>query len=192
MFEAMIDPTSRPSGGATPGARAPRPVALSGLVVGLLANVKQNAELFLDAIGELLSAEHGTADVVRRKKLSITDPVPAPMLAELTAACDIVVIGVGDCGSCSASAVADGLAFEAAGIPAAVICSEAFAVSADAMANVMGESGYAYVTTAHPVAPLTPDEVRERARQCLKEVVTLITSAADQAAGPPTAPGPRQ
>jgi hypothetical protein len=182
MFEAMIDPTSRPSGGVAPGARAPRPAALQGLVVGLLANVKQNAELFLDAVGELLAAEHGTADVVRRKKLSITDPVPAPMLAELTAACDIVVIGVGDCSSCSASAVADGLAFEAAGIPAAVICSEAFTVTADAMANVMGESGYAYVTTAHPVAPLTPDEVRERARIALPGIVGLLTVPATAAA----------
>ena len=135
MFEAMMDPTGRPSGGATPGARARRSATLDGLVVGLLANVKQNAEPFLDAVGDLLAAEHGTSGVVRRKKLSITDPVPAPMLEELVEACDIVVIGVGDCGSCSASAVADGLAFEAAGIPAAVICSEAFAVSANAMAN---------------------------------------------------------
>ncbi len=178
MFEAMIDPTGRPSGGATSGARAKRPDTLDGLVVGLLANVKQNAEPFLDAVGDLLAAEHGTASVVRRKKLSITDPVPAPMLEELAAACDIVVIGVGDCGSCSASAVADGLAFEAAGIPAAVICSEAFAVSANAMANVMGEAGYVYVTTAHPVAPLTPPEVRERARIALPDVVSLLTVAA--------------
>ena len=182
MFEAMIDPTSRPSGGVTPGARAPRPAALHGLVVGLLSNVKQNAELFLDAVGELLSAEHGTADVVHRKKPGITDPVPAPLLTELTAACDIVVIGVGDCGSCSASAVADGLAFEAAGVPAAVICSEAFAASADAMANVMGESGYAYVTTPHPVAPLSPDEVRGRARIALPGIVGLLTVPATAAA----------
>lgn len=178
MFEAMIDPTGRPSGGATPGARAKRPAKLDGLVVGLLANVKQNAEPFLDAVGDLLAADHGTSGVVRRKKLSITDPVPAPMLEELVEACDIVVIGVGDCGSCSASAVADGLAFEAAGIPAAVICSEAFAVSANAMANVMGESGYTYVTTAHPVAPLSPPEVRERARIALPDVVGLLTVAA--------------
>jgi hypothetical protein len=93
-----------------------------------------------------------------------------------------VVVGVGDCGSCSASAVADGLAFEAAGIPAAVICSDAFAVSADAMANVMGESGYTYVTTAHPVAPLNPDEVRERARIALPDIVGLLTTSATVAA----------
>jgi len=178
VFEAMIDPTGRPSGGATPGARATRPAKLDGLVVGLLANVKQNAEPFLDAVGDLLAEQYGTAGVVRRKKLSITDPVPVPMLEELVEACDVVVTGVGDCGSCSASAVADGLAFEAAGIPAAVICSEAFVVSANAMANVMGESGYTYVTTAHPVAPLTPDEVRERARIALPDVVGLLTDVA--------------
>ncbi|MEU6645570.1 UGSC family (seleno)protein [Saccharomonospora sp. NPDC046836] len=182
MFEAMIDPTTRPSGGTTSGARAPRHGTLNGLTVGLLANVKQNAEEFLGAVGDLLAAEHGTAGVVRRKKLSITDPVPASMLAELADACDVVVIGVGDCGSCSASAVADGLAFEAAGIPAAVICSDAFAVSADAMANVMGESGYTYVTTAHPVAPLNSGEVRERATTALPTIVGLLTAQANTTA----------
>lgn len=182
MFEAMIDPTSRPSGDAAAGVRVPRPGALGGLTVGLLANVKQNAEEFLDAVGDLLAAEHDTAGVMRRKKLSITDPVPAEMLAELAKACDVVVIGVGDCGSCSASAVADGLAFEAAGIPAAVICSDAFVVSADAMANVMGESGYPYVTTAHPVAPLNADEVAERARLALPEIVGLLTAQANATA----------
>jgi hypothetical protein len=88
-----------------------------------------------------------------------------------------VLIGVGDCGSCSAAAVADGIAFEAAGVPAAVICSDAFRVSADAMARLQGSPGYTYVTTAHPVAPLDTDGVRERARLALPELVGLLTDA---------------
>jgi hypothetical protein len=56
-----------------------------------------------------------------------------------------------------------------------VICSDAFAATADAMAELRGDPGYRYVTTAHPVAILTPDQVRQRARDVLPEVVALLT-----------------
>jgi hypothetical protein len=96
---------------------------------------------------------------------------------------------VGDCGSCSGSAVADGVAFERRGIPAAVICSDAFTVTADAMAAVKGAKGYRYATTAHPVAVLTADEVRERAEAVLPEVVTLLTLPPPSPSGPPPVSG---
>jgi hypothetical protein len=176
MFEAMIDPTGRPSADTTGPRLAARPERLDGLVVGLVANPKKNAEPFLDAVGELLAAEHGTADVVRTRKTSITDPIPPATLDELVQRCDVVLIGVGDCGSCSAAAVADGIAFEAAGVPAAVICTDAFRVSADAMARLQGSPGYGYITTAHPVAPLDADGIRERARLALPEIVGTLTT----------------
>jgi hypothetical protein len=178
MFEAMVDPTDGPSATAIGPRLAARPDRLDGLVVGLVANPKKNAEPFLDAVGELLAAEHGTADVVRARKTSITDPIPQATLDELAQRCGVVLIGVGDCGSCSAAAVADGIAFEAAGVPAAVICTDAFRASADAMARLQGSPGYAYVTTAHPVAPLDVVGVRERARLALPELVGRLTSAA--------------
>jgi hypothetical protein len=180
MFEAMIDPTARPGADAT-GAqdRAPRPARLDGLTVGLLSNTKKNAVQFLDAVGEQLAAEHDTAGVVRRTKPNIVDPAPPEMFAELVETCDVVVIGVGDCGSCSASAVGDGIAFEAAGVPAVVICSDAFRVSADAMAGLRGSPDYRYATTAHPVAPLDEDGVRERVRLVLPELVEILTAGRD-------------
>ncbi len=182
MFSAMIDPTARPASQTRATALAGRKPDLRGSKVGLLANVKRNAEQFLDDVGALLQQDHGVAGVVRRKKMSITDPVPPDILAELVAECDAVVVGVGDCGSCSASAVADGLALEAAGIPAVVVCSDAFSVSADAMAALQGSPGYHYVQTAHPVAPLTPPELRERAVAALPEIVATLTTGHPRAA----------
>lgn len=177
MFSAMIDPTASPTGASV---RIPplagRPADLQGRTVGLLANTKKNAEQILDNVGELLRREHGAAEVVRRKKLSITDPVPDDILAELVEQCDAVVVGVGDCGSCSASAIADGLALEAAGIPAVVMCTEAFTVSADAMARLQGSPGYRYVRTAHPVALLDADGIQERAQLALPELVEVLTA----------------
>ncbi len=179
---AILDPTGRSRRLKSAVDLAARRVDLRGVRVGLLENTKHNADLFLDELGRLLLDEHEAAELTRRTKTAFALPVSEAELADLAAHCDVVITGVGDCGSCSASAVADGLAFEAAGIPAAVICSEAFTASADAMANVMGESGYAYVTTPHPVAPLTPDEVRERAMIALPGIVGLLTVPATAAA----------
>ena len=176
MFSAMIDPTAGRANRARATVLAARQPDLRGSRVGLLANVKRNAEQFLDEVGALLRQEHGAAGVVRRKKLSITDPVPPDILADLVASCDVVVVGVGDCGSCSASAVADGLALEAAGVPAVVVCSDAFRVTADAMAVLQGSPGYHYVQIEHPVAPLGAAELRQRAIAALPEIVATLTT----------------
>jgi hypothetical protein len=58
-----------------------------------------------------------------------------------------------------------------------VICSDAFGATADAMAEVQGAPGYVYVTTPHPVAGLTPEQVRERAEAVAAEVAELLGAA---------------
>lgn len=73
--------------------------------------------------------------------------------------------------------MADGVLFEAAGLPAAVICSDAFVATTDAMVGLCGAPGYQYVTTEHPVAVLTPQEVQERAKHVVSGVVALLTEA---------------
>lgn len=176
---AILDPTGRAPASPTTQAAAPRAARrrdLAGARVGLLENTKQNAALLLEEVGRLLVAEHGAAGVVlMRTKRAFALPAPDELVAEYAGACDVVVTGVGDCGSCSASAVADGVLFEAAGVPAAVICSDAFVATADAMAGLRGAPGYRYVTTEHPVAVLTPQQVQERAKHVVPGVVALLT-----------------
>ena len=113
-----------------------------------------------------------------RTKVNFAAPAPEDLVKEMAAGCDVIITGIGDCGSCSASAVADGIAFEAAGLPTAAICSDAFRVTADAMAELRGAPAYRYATTPHPVAVLTPDQVKERAAEVLEDVVALITEPA--------------
>ena len=155
--------------------RARRRQDLHGATVGLLVNTKQNAAPFLDEIGRLLIARHGAKSAIARTKVNFAAPAPDDLVKEMTTSCDVIITGIGDCGSCSASAVADGIAFEVAGLPAAAICSDAFRVTADAMAELRGAPGYRYATTPHPVAVLTAEQVRERAAQVLGDVVALIT-----------------
>jgi hypothetical protein len=180
VFESILDPTvgAPDDAGAGRTPLAGRPADLAGRRLGLLMNTKRNADAFLEEVAALLDQRCGTTTVLTRTKPSIVHPAPPEMLEELRAACDVVVVGVGDCGSCSASAVADGLQLEAAGIPAAVLCSDAFRVSADAMADLQGSPGYAYVTTPHPVASLSREGVRERAERALPEIVGMLTRPA--------------
>jgi hypothetical protein len=180
VFESIIDPTIGPASNPAPGqvALAERPANLHGLRLGLLANTKRNAEQFVADVGALLTDQYGVQVAMAVMKPNIVETAPEPMLAELAERCDIVVAGVGDCGSCSASAVADGLLLEQAGIPAVIICSDAFTVSADAMAQLRGAPGYRYVTTPHPVANLTDEGVRNRASAAIPEIVGLLTESA--------------
>lgn len=177
MFDTIIDPTVGPPADADRGrtALAVRPADLAGKRLGLLANTKRNAGVFLEEVATLLESRYGAKAVITRTKPSIVHPAPAEIVEDLKAECDVVVVGVGDCGSCSASAVADGLQLEAAGIPTVVLVSDAFRVSADAMAALQGTPGYTYVTTSHPVASLTREGVQGRAEQALPEVVALLT-----------------
>jgi hypothetical protein len=177
----MVYPILDPTGAVTEAkasVRARRPRDLRGATVGLLVNTKQNAAPFLDEIGRLLAERYGASGTMARTKVNFAAPAPEDLVKEMAAGCDVIVTGIGDCGSCSASAVADGIAFEAAGLPAVAICSDAFTVTADAMAELRGAPGYPYATTPHPVAVLTPDQVRERAAQVLDDVVALITERA--------------
>jgi hypothetical protein len=176
MPNAILDPTGGAPAVAAPFTPAPRKRDLAGARVGLLENTKQNAALLLGEVGRLLIAEHGAAAVTMvRTKQAFALPAPDELVAEYARECDVVVTGVGDCGSCSASAVADGVGFERAGLAAAVICSDAFGATADAMATLHGAPGYRYLTTPHPVAVLNPDQVRERAAQLAGAVADVLT-----------------
>jgi hypothetical protein len=55
-----------------------------------------------------------------------------------------------------------------------VICSDAFHATARAMADVQGAPGYRYLTTPHPVAGLTSEQVRARAEAIADEVAKLL------------------
>jgi hypothetical protein len=178
MPNAILDPTGTATAATSrPAApRAARPASLNGARVGLLINTKQNARPFLEEVGRLLDERYGVT-ITKRTKQNFAMPEPEDVIKELVAEADVIVTGVGDCGSCSAAAAADGVVFEAAGLPVAVIVTESFRATADAMAELRGAPGYKYAVTGHPVAMLTEDQVKERAAQVLDDVVALLTQS---------------
>jgi hypothetical protein len=175
MPNAILDPTGTVASTAKPAApRAPRLASLQGKRVGLLINTKMNARPFLEEVGRLLQERYDVT-LTERVKVNFAVPEPEDVIKELAAESDAIITGVGDCGSCSAAAAADGVVFEAAGVPVAAIITDSFIPTADAMAALRGAPGYKYATTAHPVAVLTEDKVKERAAQVLDDVVALLT-----------------
>jgi hypothetical protein len=176
MPNAILDPTGTATTSAAPTAapRAPRPASLDGKRVGLLINTKLNARPFLEEVGRLL-AERYSVTVTKRTKQNFAVPETDDAIKEMAAESDVIVTGVGDCGSCSAAAAADGVVLEAAGVPVAVIVTDSFRATADAMAALRGAPGYRYATTAHPVAVLEEEQVKARAAAVLDDVVVLLT-----------------
>ena len=177
MGSSIMDPTgqtTRAEGALQP---AIRPESLKGMTVGLLDNGKQNAGRFVEELGKVLVERYGVGRVVLRKKPVATVDAPAQLLDDLHHAAELVVIGVGDCGSCSAAAIADGIALERLGTPTAVVCTESFTATADAMAVIRGAAGYRHATVAHPMAGLPFEKVRARAEGVADEVASLLAGA---------------
>ena len=177
MGSTILDPTGVGARAAEALRLAERPESLKGRTVGLVDNGKQNAGAFVAQLAEELVSRYGVAEVVVRKKPIATVEAPAELLRELAEKADVVMIGVGDCGSCSAAAVADGVALERLGTPTSVVCTESFRATADAMASLKGATGYRYATCEHPVAGLGADELHERVESVLQDVVGLVTAA---------------
>ena len=175
MPNAILDPTGTVTSTAKPAAvRAPRLASLQGKRVGLLINTKMNARPFLEEVGRLLQERYDVT-LTERTKVNFAVPEPEDVIKELAAEADAIITGVGDCGSCSAAAAADGVVCEAAGLPTAVIVTESFRATTEAMAELRGAPGFPYATTAHPVAVLSEDQVKERAAGVLGDVVKLLT-----------------
>ena len=69
----------------------------------------------------------------------------------------------------------DGVFFEDHGIPTATVISAEFVKAARAQADALGASEYRTVVVAHPIQPLTRDEVRALADKAFDEILARLT-----------------
>jgi alkanesulfonate monooxygenase SsuD/methylene tetrahydromethanopterin reductase-like flavin-dependent oxidoreductase (luciferase family) len=72
--------------------------------------------------------------------------------------------------------VHDGVFFEDNGIPVATVISSEFVRAARAQADALGAADYRTVVVAHPIQPLTREEVRALADHAFDEIVRRITA----------------
>jgi len=71
--------------------------------------------------------------------------------------------------------VHDGVFFEDHGIPTATVISSEFVRAAGAQAQALGSQDYQAVVVAHPIQPLTRDEVRALADKAFDEILARLT-----------------
>jgi hypothetical protein len=158
---------------------------LSGLSLGLLINGKRNSDHLLLDIADILGQSYRLKSVVTQTKPTHGRMAPAPMLDELSK-CDMVITAMGDCGSCSASCVADALFLERRGLPSAVICAQGFTAAASAMGRREGVPGYHFITLQQPFSSLRREEVRDRADRVVPELLEILGVTEGALAAAPT------
>lgn len=172
--ELLLDPTGMDEQ-ADDATLAPRPTTLRGLTVGLLDNTKPNTTMFLAKVGALLHDAEGVAGTKLYTKDYFGTPAGDDLLARIVDEVDVVVTGVGDCGSCSAATVVDGILLERAGVPTVSIVSDAFHPSGRAMAAVQGFPGFEFHAVPHPFASLDDAQLGEHAASTLPVAVRILT-----------------
>ncbi len=68
----------------------------------------------------------------------------------------------------------DSIVFEQQGMPSASIITDVFKVTGQAMANSWGLKNFKFLSMPHPIANLTDDQLDQRAREIVPEVVRLL------------------
>ena len=168
----LLDPT-REAAGAEP-IYAQRAPSLQGKRVALIDNTKYNSDNILERIGKILMRDHGAASykVFRKRYSSI--PANDEIIRGIVAECDVMVAGVGDCGSCSSGTVLDGILLEMQNIPSASIVTHLFVNTGRAMSKQWRNPDYRFLVMEHPIANLPDDLLQQRAESIAPQVVEVL------------------
>lgn len=68
----------------------------------------------------------------------------------------------------------DSIVFEQQGVPSASIITDVFTVTGRAMASAWGLKDFRFLSMPHPIANLSDDQLDQRARDIVPEVVRLL------------------
>ena len=68
----------------------------------------------------------------------------------------------------------DGILFEKHGLPTASIVTDVFEETGRAMAQAWGVPHYKFLSMPHPIANLTEEELDQRAREMVPQIVQLL------------------
>jgi hypothetical protein len=156
---------------------------------GFVDTSKVNSAAFLSFIEKLLAPAEQTTVTIRK-------PAPGYALSpdevsHLSDNCGAVLIGFGDCGTSTYYAVRDAAQIERTGIPAVVVCSDAFADPARALGSHFGLSDLRVVVLPHPLASRSRDEIEQLAEQAAPAVRAAIRQQSQTRQDPPAGLLPR-
>ncbi len=163
------------------GTLARRRVPAGGLRITLLNNGKPKTVPLLTYVADELASRFPVASVTVHSKPSAAftiDPETAERLARST---DLLISGLGDCGSCSACSLQDALQLERLGVPASVVITDAFIDVCGRVAARLGFAGYQPVVVPHPAATRPDAWLKDQARLAAAAMIPLALPAAGAA-----------
>ena len=134
----------------------------------LFNNTKPGADVILEYLGENLAK----GDIIRVKK-----PAGAPATQDQLAKAahgEVVILGLGDCGSCSSWVILDAIRLEKLGVPTISICSTSFSDFSHELARAHGAENLSIVKIQHPIAGTSVSEIQEKTRQILPRIKELL------------------
>ena len=89
----FIDPTA--DGARAKITLAPRPTDLAGKVVGLLDNTKEQADVILETVADVLRERYGVAKVIIRRKEYFSRPATDELLNEMASEVQVAAAALG-------------------------------------------------------------------------------------------------
>lgn len=168
------------------GRRDEERVALNPLhsldvTIGILENTKDNARLLLESMRAALLAEGEGSPGQLGRKLYSTVPAEGKLVERLAADSGLVLVGSGDCGSCSTRCVNDTIALERAGVPAVVVVTEGFEPIARLVAEYYGMPDIRMIVVSHPLGGTPEPEVRKMGASAARLLREMLAHEQDAA-----------
>jgi hypothetical protein len=154
-------------------ARHAPPPSLQGLTIGLMDIGKMRGDEFIDRLEEMFKLRG--LGVRRYRKPTNTRTAPVAMLQAIAEECDVVVIALSDCGSCTSCSTHDLNDLDLRGIPGVSVLTSEFR---DAFAKQCGAIGFegASVYVPHPMQNRTTGELHGLADECFAEILARIVA----------------
>lgn len=130
-------------------------------------NTKPNADVILNTIHGELNIEY----------IEAMKPAGAPATGEQMNEAkkgDLVILALGDCGSCTTWVILDAIRLEKEGIPTLCVCTHKFTDYARSLAKAHGAEDLRIIEIQHPIAGLEEGEVKAKTEKITLEIKKLL------------------
>lgn len=164
--------------------RAPRAYDLTlrhldGAAIGLLSNGFPDCANYLARQAAALQRVLPSA-TFRIETKGSTDNLSAcvaePLLSDMAAGCDAVIIAWGHCGSCTSGVTRDAIAFAERGIPSVTLICEVFWDLSVWIAEALGMPDMPRIRIPYPVAGIGPQAQDAVAESIVPQILTKLGS----------------
>ncbi|MHB8393230.1 MAG: UGSC family (seleno)protein [Candidatus Dormibacteria bacterium] len=157
--------------------------------VALVDNSKAGADIIVSTLAERLAARGSQVDIVLVRKQHASLPITSDQL-DSVGACDVALLALGDCGSCTSWTIQDACMIEQRGTPAIALCTRPFEPFAREQASVVGNPSLHILVLDHPIAEQARRVVLDRVAAIAEQFDDLFSNSASnrrEAASAPVA-----